>query len=52
MKRTDKQIFLQTIGAIEDLIFGAKSLVQNKYRESVNADYALLMEAEIEGNNH
>lgn len=48
MKKPDKQIFLQTIGAVEDLIFGAKSLVQNKYRETVNADYALFMEAEIE----
>ncbi len=48
MKKPDKQIFLQTIGAVEDLIFGAKSLVQNKYRETVNADYAFFMEAEIE----
>lgn len=48
MKKPDKQISLQIIGAVEDLIFGAKSLVQNKYRETVNTDYALFMEAEIE----
>ena len=48
MKKPDKQFSLQTIGAVEDLIFGAKSLVQNKYRETVNSDYALFMEAEIQ----
>lgn len=48
MKKPDKQISLKTIGAVEDLIFGAKSLVQNKYRETVNTDYAFFMEAEIE----
>jgi DNA repair protein RadC len=48
VKKPDKQVSLQTIGAVEDLIFGAKSLVQNKYRETVNTDYALFMAAEIE----
>ncbi|MDO9493948.1 DEAD/DEAH box helicase [Acetobacterium sp.] len=48
MKKPDKQFSVQTIGAVEDLIFGAKSLVQNKYRETVNTDYALFMGAEIE----
>lgn len=48
MKKPDKQFSLQTIDTVEDLIFGAKSLVQNKYRETVNADYALFMEAEIQ----
>lgn len=48
MKKPDKQILLQTIDAVEDLIFGAKSLVQNKYRETVNTDYAMFMEAEIQ----
>lgn len=48
MKKPDKQFSVKTIDAVEDLIFGAKSLVQNKYRETVNADYALFMEAEIQ----
>ncbi|PKM59095.1 MAG: helicase SNF2 [Firmicutes bacterium HGW-Firmicutes-4] len=48
MKKPDKQVSLQTISVVEDLIFGAKSLVQNKYRETVNTDYALFMAAEIE----
>lgn len=47
MKKPDKQFSRQIIAAVEDLIFGAKSLVQNKYRETVNTDYALFMEAEI-----
>jgi SNF2 family DNA or RNA helicase len=48
VKKPDKQVSLQTISVVEDLIFGAKSLVQNKYRETVNTDYALFMAAEIE----
>lgn len=46
--KPDKQAANQVIIAVEALIFGAKTIVLNKYRETVNAIYATFVDDTVE----